>query len=132
MYAGKDNDMKSIFEEMGGTYTLDADGMYYPDLKLPKEETAHYGKYGRMRQAYLKEHRPVLYHELVLSGKLVAHLNEVDDCANARIELLIGQLKQQRHIDEALKARDMMNWVQEMNAIQHTAEELVLDELIYS
>ncbi len=124
--------MKSIFEKMGGTYTLGADGMYYPDLKLPEDEPARYGKYGRMRKAYLKEHRPVLYHNLALSGKLVAHLNEVDDCANARMELLVGQLKKQRHIDEALKARDIMGWVQEMNLIQHTAEELVLDELIYS
>ncbi|KIR03707.1 hypothetical protein P261_02522 [Lachnospiraceae bacterium TWA4] len=123
--------MKSTFEEMGGTYTLGADGMYYPGLEAPGRQPARFGKYGRMRKVYLKEHRPVLYHDLILNGKLVTHLNEVDDTANARLELLIGQLKQQRHITEALKARDMMGWVQEMNAIQHTAEELMLDELMY-
>lgn len=53
--------MKSIFEEMGGTYTLGEDEMYYPDLELPVDEEPHYGKYGRMRKAYIKEHRPWLY-----------------------------------------------------------------------
>ena len=60
--------MKSLFEEMGGTYTLGADGMYYPNLALPEEEP-HYGKYGRMRLHYLKEHRKVLYNTLLLEGK---------------------------------------------------------------
>ena len=62
--------MRSIFEEMGGTYTLGADGMYYPDLALPEEEP-HYGKYGRMRLHHLKEHRKVLYNTLLLDGELV-------------------------------------------------------------
>ncbi len=123
--------MNSLFEEMGGTYTLGADGMYYPNLELPIEEEPHYGKYGRMRLRHLKEHHKMLYNALLLDGGLVKHLNEVDDTANARIELLIEQLTKQRHIDEALKARDMMSWVQEMNAAKHTAEELVLDELVY-
>ena len=56
--------MKSIFEELGGTYTLGEDGMYYPNLELPVEEEPHYGKYGRMRMNYIKEHRPGLYTEL--------------------------------------------------------------------
>ena len=62
--------MKSIFEEMGGTYTLGADGMYYPDLALSEEEP-HYGKYGRMRLRHLKEHRKVLYNTLLLDGELI-------------------------------------------------------------
>lgn len=78
--------MKSLFEEMGGTYTLGADGMYYPDLELPEEEP-HYGKYGRMRLRYLKEHHKVLYNTLLLDGELVKHLNEVDDTAKQRMEL---------------------------------------------
>lgn len=84
--------MKSIFEETGGTYTLGADGMYYPDLELPEEEP-HYGKYGRMRLRYLKEHCKVLYNTLLLDGKLVEHLNEVDDTANQRMELLTLQIE---------------------------------------
>lgn len=98
--------MKSLFEEMGGTYTLGADGMYYPDLELPEEEP-HYGKYGRMRLRYLKEHHKMLYNTLLLDGELVKHLNEVDDTANQRMELLTLQMQEQQGINEALKARDI-------------------------
>ena len=86
--------MKSLFEEMGGTYTLGADGRYYPDLELPEEEP-HYGKYGRMRLHHLKEHRKVLYNTLLLDGELVKHLNEVDDTANENGEFQTGQMKWQ-------------------------------------
>lgn len=111
--------MKSIFEEMGGTYTLGADGMYYPDLALPEEEP-HYGKYGRMRLRHLKEHHRVLYNTLLLEGELVKHLNEVDDTANQRMELLTQQMKERQGVNEALKARDQMAWVGAMNNIaQH-------------
>lgn len=87
---------------MGGTYTLGADGMYYPDLELSEEEP-HYGKYGRMRLYYLKENRKVLYYTLLLDGELVRHLNEVDDTANQRMELLTLQMKERQGINEALK-----------------------------
>ena len=78
--------MKSIFEELGGTYTLGEDGMYYPNLELPVEEEPHYGKYGRMRMNYIKEHRPGLYTELLFDGKLVSHLNDIDDTARQRMD----------------------------------------------
>ena len=84
--------MKSIFEELGGTYTLGEDGMYYPNLELPVEEEPHYGKYGRMRMNYIKEHRPGLYTELLFDGKLVSHLNDIDDTARQRMELLTRQM----------------------------------------
>ncbi len=122
--------MKSLFEEMGGTYTLGADGMYYPDLELPEEEP-HYGKYGRMRLLYLKEHRKVLYNTLLLDGELVKHLNEVDDTANQRMELLTLQMQERQGVNEALKARDQMAWVGAMYNIRNAAEEIVLNELIY-
>ena len=122
--------MKSIFEEMGGTYTLGADGMYYPDLALPEEEP-HYGKYGRMRLHHLKEHCKVLYNTLLLEGELVKHLNEVDDTANQRMELLTLQMQERQGVNEALKARDQMAWVGAMNNIRNAAEEVVLSELIY-
>ena len=83
--------MKSIFEEMGGAYTLGADGMYDPNL-VPPEEEPHYGQYGRMRLCYTKEHRKVLYNTLLLAGKLIKHLNEVDDTANQRMDLLCTSL----------------------------------------
>ena len=122
--------MKSIFEEMGGTYTLGANGMYYPNLVLSEEEP-HYGKYGRMRLRHLKEHRKVLYNTLLLDGELIKHLNEVDDTANQRIDLLTLQMKEQQGVNEALKARDQMAWVGAMNNIHNAAEEIVLSELIY-
>ena len=122
--------MKSLFEEMCGTYTLGADGMYYPDLALPEEEP-HYGKYGRMRLHYLKEHRKVLYNTLLLEGKLVAHLNEIDDTAHRRMELLTRQMQERQGINGALKAHDQMVWVGAMNNIRNDAEEIVLSELIY-
>lgn len=123
--------MKSLFEEMGGTYTLGADGMYYPDLELPEEEP-HYSKYGRLRLHYLKEHRKVLYNTLLLDGELVEHLNEVYDIAHQRIELLISQMQEKQEINEALKARDQIAWIGAMNNIRNAAEEIVLRELIYS
>ena len=122
--------MKSIFEEMGGTYTLGADGMYYPNLVLSEEEP-HYGKYGRMRLRHLKEHRKVLYNTLLLDGELIKHLNEVDDTANQRMDLLTLQMKEQQGVNEALKARDQMAWVGAMNNIRNAVEEIVLSELIY-
>ena len=120
----------SLYEEMGGTYTLGEDGMYYPDLEFPEEEP-HYGKYGRMRLHHLKEHRKVLYNTLLLDGELVKHLNEVDDTANQRMELLTLQMKERQGVNEALKARDQMAWVGAMNNIRNAAEEIVLNELIY-
>jgi hypothetical protein len=124
--------MKSLFEETGITYTLGEDGMYYPNLTVPDEEDAHYGKYGRMRRIYLREHKSGVYTGLLLSGKLVSHLNEIDDEANAKLELLVRQMAQKQHIDEALKARDQMAWVGAMNNIRNAAEEIVLSELIYA
>ena len=124
--------MASLFEEMGGTYTLGADGMYYPDLELPEEETPRYGKYGRMRHTYLREHKKAYYTTLLFEGKLVAHLNEIDDAANDRMELITKQMAKGQGINEALKARNQMAWVGAMNNIRQAAEEIVLFELIYS
>ena len=123
--------MKSIFEELGGTYTLGEDGMYYPNLELPVEEEPHYGKYGRMRMNYIKEHRPGLYTELLFDGKLVSHLNDIDDTARQRMELLTRQMQEQHGVNEELKALDQMIWVGPCNNIRNAAEEIVLNELIY-
>ena len=124
--------MASLFEEMGGTYPLGADGMYYPDLELPEEETPRYGKYGRMRHTYLREHKKAIYTALLFDGKLVAHLNEIDDAANAQMEHLTRQMARTQGISEALKAQDQMAWVSAMNNIRSTAEDIVLTELIHN
>ena len=123
--------MKSIFEEMDGTYTLGADGLYYPDLALPETEEAHYGKYGMLRKQYLKNHHKSLYFTLLTSCKLINHLNEIDDEANEMFELLIKQMKERQGITEALKAEDQMAWVKAMNNIRNSADEIVLNELVY-
>lgn len=115
---------------MGGTYTLGADGMYYPNLELPEEETPRYGKYGRMRHTYLREHKKAYYTTLLFDGKLVAHLNEIDDAANAQMELVTKQMAKNQSITEALKAKDQMAWVGAMNNIRDAAEEIVLSELV--
>lgn len=123
--------MRTSFEKMGGTYTLGEDGLYYPDLVLPKEEKAHYGKYGMLRKTYLKEHQKGLYTALLLEGKLTAHLSEIDDVANARIEVLIRKMQESHRINEKLKAQNQMAWVGAMNNIYNAAEEIILRELIY-
>ena len=123
--------MASLSPEMGGTYTLGADRMYYPDLELPEEETPRYGKYGRMRHTYLREHKKAYYTTLLINGKLVAHLNEIDDAANTQVELIIKQMAKSQGISEALKAQDQVGWVGAMNNIHSASEEIVLSELIY-
>ena len=124
--------MKSIFEEMGGTYTLGADGLYYPDLAVPDTEEAHYGKYGMLREQYLRNHKKALYFTLLTSCELISHLNEIDDKANEMYELLEKQMKGRQGITEALKAKDQIEWVKAMNNIRNAADEIILNELIYT
>ena len=122
--------MQSLFEKMGGTYTLGEDGIYYPDI-ISTDEEPHYGKYGRMRQRFLKEHRKAVYSLYLLEDKLTAHLNAVDDEANERMEVLVRQMMEKQGINEELKAREQMAWVGAVNNIRNAAEEIVLNELIY-
>ena len=123
--------MKSLYEQLDGTYHEGADGLLYPDLLPPEEDAPAYGKYGRMRLTYLKEHRPALYTSLLLSGKLNAHLNEIDEAANAQMELLIKQMAAAQGITEKLKAKDQMAWVGAMENIRSAMEEIVLKKLLY-
>lgn len=102
-----------------------------PDLAIPDEPVA-LGKYGRMRKTYLKEHKPIVYNALLLSGKLTAHLVGVDAECRERLETLLPQMMRQEGVNEALKARDQMEWVARMNHIQARAEEILLNELIYA
>ncbi len=102
-----------------------------PDLTLPDEPVV-LGKYGRMRKTYLKEHKPILYNTLLLSGKLTEHLVGVDAECRERLEPLLPQIMRQEGVDEALKARNQMEWVRRMNSIQNRAEEILLNELVYA
>ena len=99
--------------------------MYYPNLRLPEDaETRPVGLYGSFRRTYLKGHRPVLYMELVLSGKLTTHLADINEAAQERMELITKQMAKQQGITEQLKASDWLKWVQSMNNIQSADERL--------
>ena len=122
--------MKSIFEEMGGTYTEVGD-VLLPDLELSATDAACLGKYGRMRKRYLKEHRPVLYTNLLLSEKLYPHCAKIECACEEQLELIVRQMAEREGVTEALKAADQMEGVRRMNSIQNRAEEIVLHELVY-
>ena len=104
---------------------------YLPNLIIEAREMQPIGKWGRMRKRYLKEHRPVLYTNLLLSGELFPHLAEIDKACEERMDLLTLQMAMHEGVTEALKAADQMTWVACMNSIRSRAEEIVLSELIY-
>ena len=122
--------MKSIFEQMGGTYRQEGDYLI-PNLSLPDESEYQIGKYGRMCRNYLKEHRPILYTNLLTSGTLHRHLAEIDQACNERMEIIVSAMAKQEDVTETLKASAQMEWVRHMNSIRSLAEEIVLTELVY-
>ena len=118
-------------DQTGIPYTLVGD-YYLPDLALPEQEEYPIGRFGLMRAHYLRNHRKGLYAVLLTSDKLNAHLHEIDQTANDRLELLTRQMAQREGVTEQLKANDQMLWVQRMNSIRNRIEENIRDELIYS
>ena len=112
------------------TYTRCGD-YYIPDLKLSEQPEAAIGKYGRMRQRYLKEHRPSLYSSLILSEKLYPHLLEIDRAEQERMDAMLPRMMEVAGVTEELKACDPMRWVGLMNTLKAQAEEIIQDELIY-
>ena len=112
------------------TYTRCGD-YYIPDLKLSEKPEAPIGKYGRMRQRYLKEHRPSLYSSLILSEKLYPHLLEIERAACERMDAMLPRMMEAAGVTEELKARDPMRWVGLMNMLKAQVEEVVLSELVF-
>ena len=104
---------------------------FLPDLKL-SEETRPIGKWGRMHRDYLKEHHPIQYNNLVLSGNLWTYLADLNEQAQQRMETLVAHLKSAEGATEALKAADPLDWTQHMNNITARAEEIIREELIYN
>ena len=102
-----------------------------PDLTLNVKAYPPLGKYGRMRERYLREHRHLLYSTMLLGGRLDDHLHEIDDAAQKRMNQLMRQMTEREGITEELKAHDPMRWVGEMNAIKAQAEEMIFEELLY-
>ena len=123
--------MKSVFDTMGGTYRQCGDCLI-PEIALPDTEKISIGKYSRMRQRYLKEHRGVLYNAMILDGTLWSHLAEVDKTCKERMDMLVLGMKETQGITEELKARDSMAWVGAMNNIRNAAEEILFAEVIYA
>lgn len=116
-------------DSSGLDYVLVGD-YYIPDLKLP-EESRLIGRWGRMHKAYLQEHRPGQYNELLLSGKLWTYLADLNEQAADRLAYIISQMQAAEGVTEELKARDQLAWVRAMNSIRSRAEEIIRSEMIY-
>lgn len=123
---------KTIFEQMGGTYTQVGDYLL-PNLKLPKEEKqANIGVWSMRHKRFLQENHRVLYANLMISGKLGVYLDEVEQQATALFLRLVKELSKKENVTEKLKAENQMLWVQKMNNIRSRTTEIVNAELIYT
>ena len=122
--------MKSLFEQLGGTYTRQGD-YCLPDVCLPPEEERPIGVYGQRRRAYLKEHHRVLYYTLLAAGMLDGHLADIEEQAQELFSRMVKQHAVADGVTEALKADDPMAWVRKMNGIWHRANEVVMQEIVY-
>lgn len=122
---------KTIFEEMGGTYTQIRD-YFLPDLILPEKETQPIGIWGQRHLRYLKEYRRVFYFNLLTSGKLNSYLADIDEQAENMFLRLVKQMAEREGVTEQMKANIQLEWVQKMNNIRVRAVEVVNGELIYT
>ena len=123
--------MKSIFEQIGGTYTMQGD-FRLPNLTLPAEDERHIGVWGQRRLRYLKQHHKVLYYNLLTSGKLHYHLADIEEQAQTFFSRLVKEYAEKEGVTEQLKATDQMAWVRRMNNIRSRVIEVVSKELIYT
>ena len=122
--------MKSIFEQIGGTYTKQGD-YRLPNLLPPTQEERPIGVWGQRRLNYLKHHRKVLYYNLLTSGKLHSHLADVEEQAQDLFSRLVKEHAEKEGITEHLKATDQMKWVRKMNNIRERVTETVYSEVVY-
>ena len=121
---------KSLFEQMGGTYTQSGDYIL-PDLVLSEQSQKPIGIWGQRHARYLKQYHKVRYYNLLISGKLNSYLADIDEQAEELFFRLVKQMVEKQGITEQLKARDQMMWVGKMNAVRNAAIEIVNKELIY-
>lgn len=122
--------MKSLYEELGGTYTLGDDGMLYSDLAISDKDSRPIGKWGRMHMKYLESEHPGLYTQLVLNGTLNMHLADVNERAVSMLERLIDQMAAHESITESLKEARPIEWIGRMNNIRSRAEEVIPHDVI--
>ena len=112
-------------------YTL-VNGHYLPNLTVAAPTEQHpTGRWGRLHKRYLKEHHPIRYNQLLLSGKLGSYLAALDEQADKQLALIIRQMQEAEGVTEALKAADQLEWVRRMNSIRNRAEEIIKTELIF-
>ncbi len=121
---------KTIFEEMGGTYTQVGD-YFIPNLKLPEEETKPVGVWGQRYKRYLKEHKRATYATLLTSGKLNGYLADINEQAEEMFSRLVKQMAEREGVTDALKASEPITWIGRMNNIRNRAMEIVNSDLIY-
>lgn len=122
--------MKSLFEQNGGTYTMQGD-YRLPNVILPPEEEHPIGVWGQRRLRYLKQHHKVLYYNLLTSGKLHSHLAETEERAQELFFRLVKEYTEKEGVTEQLKATDQMKWVRHMNNIHSRVMEIVLKEVVF-
>ena len=122
--------MKSIFEQSGGTYTMQGD-YRLPNLTVPAEEKRPIGAWGQRRLRYLKQHHKVLYYNLLTSGKLHSHIADVEEQAQELFSRLVKEYAEKEGVTEQLKATDQMAWVRKMNNIRERATEIVNAEVVF-
>lgn len=123
---------KYIYDNSNGLwYELHGD-YYLPCLVIPEEEIHTIGIWGRNHLQYLIEHRPMLYNDLILSGKLYSYLADIDTQARVRLDLLVAQMVEKEGINEQLKVQDQLSWVGAMSSIRNRAEEFINAELIFA
>ena len=122
---------QSMAEKFGLTYTKVGD-YYFPNLALDgDEDETPLGKYGLLRQTFLQEHHHGTYTSMLLTGRLMPHLREIDSLCRERVDSMVEALKRQNGVDEAMKARDQMGWLGAVNSFIRQAEEIVLAEIVY-
>lgn len=119
-----------IDERTGIEYHLEGD-YYIPNLAMPKQEKITLNKYGRMRLKYLKEHKKADYTIMLVNGTLNAHLKEIQETADNRVQQIISELKSKSDLTEDMKNTDVLYWSGTMNSIKEQAEEIVFSEFIY-
>ena len=113
------------------TYRMQ-DGFLLPNLLMPQETEVHLGKYAELRRKYLMKHRRVLYTNLKTSCRLTEHLAEIEQTAQKMVEQTVAQMARAEGVTEELKATDPLRWTGLMNNFKHSAEEMVLNDLIYN
>ena len=122
---------KHIYNESNGLWYELIGDYYIPSLTLSSEEQRPIGKWGRIHREYLKEHHPIRFNDLVLSGQLWTYLVDLNEQAQERLSLIIKQIKASEGVTEKLKVTDQMAWIGSMNSIRNRAEEIILREMIY-